>query len=287
MNVYTDHQGLQYFNTKQKLNSRQASWYLKMSEFIYHIHYRPGSKMGKADGLSRRSGEEKSGMEARFFDKGQLLDLEEDDVAEREDADDVELEGIDVASWEKKDGLWVVPAEHRLEVLRQHHDSQVAGHWGRHRTQELISRNFTWDKWQEDVARYVAGCAKCQKAKADRHSRQTKLVPMPTGERPFEEIAMDFVGELPESEGFNAILVITDRFTKIQHYIPAKTSWTAEDVANVYITEIWRLYGLPRHVTSDRGPQFASRFLRELNRKLNINLRLSTAYHPQTDGLSE
>jgi len=56
VNVYTDHQGLQYFNAKPKLNSRQASWYLKMSEFIYHIYYRPGSKMGKADGLSRCSG---------------------------------------------------------------------------------------------------------------------------------------------------------------------------------------------------------------------------------------
>ena len=243
--------------------------------------------MSKADSLSRCSGEEKSGMEARFFDEGQLLDLEEDDAEERGGADNVELEAINVASWEKNNGLWVVPEEHKLEVLRQHHDSQVAGHWGRHRTQELISRNFVWDKWQEDVARYVAGCAKCQTAKADRNSRQTKLVPMPTGERPFEEIAMDFVGELPESEGFNAILVITDRFTKIQHYIPANTTWTAENVANVYITEIWRLYGLPRHITSDRGLQFAQRFLRELNRKLNIRLRLSTAYHPQTDRLRE
>ena len=62
---------------------------------------------------------------------------------------------------------------------------------------------------------------------------------MPTGLQPWEEIAMDFVGELLESEGFNAILVITDRFTKVQRYIPAKTSWTAEDVANVYITNIW------------------------------------------------
>jgi len=78
----------------------------------------------------------------------------------------------------------------------------------------------------------------CQRAKADRHSRQTKLVPMPTGERPFEEIAIDFIGELPEFEGFNAILVIIDRFTKIQHYMAAKTTWTVKDVANVYITEI-------------------------------------------------
>jgi len=81
-------------------------------------------------------------MEARFFDEVQLLDLEEDDAGEREDADDGELEAIDVASWEKKNGLWIVPEEHRLEVLRQHHDSQVAGHWGRYRTQELILRNF-------------------------------------------------------------------------------------------------------------------------------------------------
>ena len=98
--------------------------------------------MGKPDGLSRRSGEEKSGMEAQFFEEGQLLDLEEDNDGEEEDAEDVELEGIDVAGWDKKNGLWVVPEEHRLDVLRQHHDSQVAGHWGRHRTQELVSRNF-------------------------------------------------------------------------------------------------------------------------------------------------
>ena len=67
----------------------------------------------------------------------------------------------------------------------------------------------------EDMAKYIAGCSRCQKAKADRHSKKTKLVPMPTGERPWEEIAMDFVGELPESDGYNAILVITDHFIKM------------------------------------------------------------------------
>ena len=133
----------------------------------------------------------------------------------------------------------------------------------------------------------MAGCQRCQLAKADRHSRAKKLLPMPTGVRPWEEIAMDFVGELPESDGWNAILVITDRFTKMQRYIPAKTTWTAEDIANVYITDVWRHYGLPRAVTSDRGPQFASAFLQALNNALDIRLRLSTAHHPQTDGLSE
>ena len=91
--------------------------------------------MGKPDGLSRRSGEEKSGMKDHLFDEGQLQDLENDDVGEEEDAEDVELEGIDMATLEKKNGLWVVPQDHRMEVLRQHHDSQVAGQWGKHRTQ--------------------------------------------------------------------------------------------------------------------------------------------------------
>ena len=99
---------------------------------------------------------------------------------------------------------------------------------------------------------------------------------MPTGQRPFEEIAMEFVVELPESEGFHANLVVTDRVTKVQHYLPGKTRWTAADVANAYINEIWRLHGLPRHITSDCDPQFAYKFSQELNRKLYINLRLST-----------
>jgi len=109
-------------------------------------------------------------------------------------------------------------------VLRQYHDSQVPGYWRRHQTQELISRNFILDKWQEDIGRYIARYARCQKEKADRHSRQTKLVPMPSGEHTIKEIAMNFIGELLESEGFNAILVITDWFTKIQHYILTKTT---------------------------------------------------------------
>ena len=70
----------------------------------------------------------------------------------------------------------------------------------------------------------MVGCAKCQKSKADRHSGLTKLVPMSTEERPFKVIVVDFIGELPQSEGFHTILIVTDRFTKVQYYILAKTT---------------------------------------------------------------
>ena len=93
---------------------------------------------------------------------------------------------------------------------------------------------------------------------------------MPIGERPWEEIAIDFIGELPESDGYNAILVITDRFTKMQYYIPAKISRTSEDVANAHLCDIWRLYGLPKHIISDRRPRFTSVYSRALDDKLSI-----------------
>src|SRR5258706_8649789 len=110
-----------------------------------------------------------------------------------EDQDLDPLTGIDISNWPKNaDALWIVPEHHRADVLKQCHDSLVAGHWGRDRTRELILRNFVWENWQEDVNNYVATCTKCQRAKADRHSRMSKLHPMPTGTCPFQEIAMDF-----------------------------------------------------------------------------------------------
>ena len=110
---------------------------------------------------------------------------------------------------------------------------------------------------------------------------------MPTGEHPFEERAMDFVRELPELQAFNVILVVTDWFTKVLLYILFKTTWTAKDIVNSYINDIWKLYALLKHLTSDRGSQFDSKFLKQLNRKLSFNLCLSTAYHLQTDRLRE
>ena len=112
-------------------------------------------------------------------------------------------------------------------------------------------------------------------------------MPILTRERLFEEIAIDFIGELLESEDFNAILIVTDQFTKVLHYIPVKTTWTAEEVANSYINDIWKLYSLLRHITLNQSPQFASKFLKEMHQKINIHMRRSTAHILQTDGLSE
>jgi transposase InsO family protein len=98
---------------------------------------------------------------------------------------------------------------------------------------------------------------------------------------------MDFVTGLPECEGFDAILVVVDRLTKMRQFTACRTDCSAEDLTNLFIRDIFRLHGLPAVVVSDRGPQFASMFWARVCKSLQIDRRMSTAFHPQMDGQTE
>ena len=98
---------------------------------------------------------------------------------------------------------------------------------------------------------------------------------------------MDFITGLVPSRGYDAILVVVDRLTKMRHFTPCQTSCDAEGVARLYIRYIWKLHGLPRTIVSDRGPQFVATFWKHLTRRLDIKNLLSTAYYPETDGQTE
>jgi len=92
------------------------------------------------------------------------------------------------------------------------------------------------------------------------------------------------VVELPESSGHDAVMTVVDSVSKRVHFIPMHTTVTAEGVARLFLHHVWKLYGLPKHVVSDCGPQFVASFTKELYRLLDIRLSSSTAWHPQTDG---
>jgi len=98
---------------------------------------------------------------------------------------------------------------------------------------------------------------------------------------------MDFVTDLPESQGYDSMFVVVDRFSKAIIVSPCKKTITAEETALLYLEQVWRRTGLPHQVISDRGPQFTSHVMREVWKKLNVNQSLSTAFHPQTDGETE
>ena len=98
---------------------------------------------------------------------------------------------------------------------------------------------------------------------------------------------MDFVTGLPWSDGFDAIYVVVDRLTKMRHFIPCRQTTSAQDLADLFLQGIFRLHGLPKSIVSDRGPQFVAAFWKRMCKRLGIDQNLSTAYHPETDGLTE
>jgi len=95
------------------------------------------------------------------------------------------------------------------------------------------------------------------------------------------------IGLLSQSKNNDAILVVVDRLIKMIQIIPTSVVITSKEVAELYKNNIWKLYGIPRKIILDRGPQFASKFMGELCKCLGIQRALSTAYHPQTDGQTE
>jgi hypothetical protein len=112
-----------------------------------------------------------------------------------------------------------------------------------------------------------------------------KLHPSETPEAPWDVISIDFIVKLPESHGYDAIMNVINSVTKHMHFIPMHTTINAKGTALLFLKEVWKHHGTPQVVVLDRGPQFIARFTCELYKLLEIKLAMSTAYHPQTDGV--
>ena len=110
---------------------------------------------------------------------------------------------------------------------------------------------------------------------------------MEISQGPWQEISIDIIGPLPKSNGMDAIVVIVDQFTKMVRLKATTTNVSSEGIAKIYRDDIWKLHGVPRKILSDRGPQFALKFMEKFTRALGTKRQLSTAYHLQTDGQTE
>jgi len=137
------------------------------------------------------------------------------------------------------------------------------------------------------MKRYVEGCDACQHNKNRTEQPADKLMPNSIPEKPWTHILADFITKLPLAQGYDSILVVVDWLTKMVYFIPTTEKTSAKGLARLFRDNVWKLHGLPESIISDRGPQFAAGLMRELNGMLRIKSKLSTAFHPQTDGQTE
>jgi len=175
----------------------------------------------------------------------------------------------------------------RAEIIRLHHDIPVRGHGGQWKMVELVTRNFWWPGVTREVKQYVEGCDSCQRNKNCTEQQAGKLIPNSILEKPWMHISADFITKLPLAQGYDTILVVVDRLTKIVHFIPTTEKTMAEGLAKLFRDNMWKLYGLSKSIISDRGPQFMAGLMKKLNQILGIKSKMSTAFYPQTDGQIE
>ncbi|WZZ44999.1 hypothetical protein YC2023_041258 [Brassica napus] len=141
---------------------------------------------------------------------------------------------------------------------------------------------------KKDVATFVSQCQTCQMVKAEQQVPSGLLQNLSLPEWKWDMVTMDFVSGLPVTfGGRNAIWVIVDRLTKSAHFIAIKKTDGVDQLAQIYLTDIMRLHGVPISIVSDRDTKFTSTFWRAFQKALGTKVHMSTAYHPQTDGQSE
>ena len=167
----------------------------------------------------------------------------------------------------------------------------LLAHLGVRKTLTYLRDHVWWKNMSSDVHSYCESCIICARSKPMNHKPYGKLNPLPVPTQPWEVIGIDFVGPLPESKDrnatYNSLTVIIDHLTGMVHLVPSRTNYTARNVAELVFAEVYKLHGLPKAIVSDRDSYFMSIFWSHLHELIGTQLKMSSSYHPETDGITE
>ena len=181
-----------------------------------------------------------------------------------------------------------IPRDLRVEIMMEAHNTITeAAHGGYFKTYNRISSTYYWPRISREIKKFVNTCDICQKTKLRRHRPMGLLQPIPIPSQPFEVVSMDFILELPISEGFDNILVIIDKLTKYAIFVPTSTRITEIETARLFFKHVISKFGIPQQVISDRDTRWRGDFWKEICRLMGMRRSLTTSYHLQADGQTE
>ena len=175
----------------------------------------------------------------------------------------------------------------KTALIREAHSQLSTAHPGRTKTTQILKERYYWTGLGSDVAQYIRNCHDCRRAHVSRDKTPGLLQPLAVPYRPWQHITVDFKEFPPSANGYDMIVVFVDRLGKRPISIPCHKTIDAKHLAKLFINNVYRYWGAPESIVSDRGPQFISQFWNEFCTALGIKLKLSTAHHAQTDGQTE
>ena len=309
--IITDHKNLSYIKDPRKLSRQQARWLLFLQDFDIQWQVTPGTKMAPADALSRHDHIDTSldNQETPICPEPviiQALDLVlAQKIRSSSESDPLVLQALEslkmgsslfphssTNDWHVTNGhlyfkdRMYIPLHKRQAIVHFIHNSLTTGHVGQFHTKALLEQDFWWPGLSSFINAFIAGCAVCQQNKVNHHLTHPPLAPIPSSSLlSFKQLSVDLITDLPPSNRHDSLMVVVNHsLTKGVILIPCSKTIDATGVAKLFLHHVFKRFGLHDSLISDRGPQFMSAFTRELARLLQYDIKLSTTYHPQTDG---
>lgn len=294
--VITDHYSLVWLQNLKDPTGRLARWAVRLQQYDFKIVHRKGKEHIVPDTLSRAV--PVVDLVEVGFDSEIVSDRWYQQMKRR-----VAEEPLRYPQWRLSEGrlfkyvkpsfspvsepseCWkqVIPKDHRLKIIVQAHDPPTAGHMGILKTYERVASKYYWPKLRCDVAKYVRNCETCAAHKPDLRGPKGLMTRQPRANQPWEVISSDLMGPFPRSsKGNQYILVVTDEFSKFSLVFPLRRA-TAEAVTKRLEEEVFLVYGAPRLLICDNGPQYRSKQLQKLTSDYKVHIRYNANYHPQAN----